>query len=351
MERIIKIGSRTIGDGSPVFIIAEAGVNHNGSLEIAQRLVEEAANCGADCVKFQTFKAERVVTQKAPKAKYQLETTDRTESQIDMLRKIELKPEHHVKLKKYAEKLGMIFLSTPYSFEDVDFLESIGVLAYKVASGQIVEHAFLCKIAKTGKPLFLSTGMATLGEIDAALTAVLKAGNDKVILLQCTTNYPSRIEDANLKVIQNLKSIFGCLVGYSDHTIGDEAAITAVALGANVIEKHFTLDKNLPGPDHSTSITPIELRSFAEKIHKIETALGKGYKEPTALEKENAINMRRSITASRDIRKDEIITEDKITFKRPATGLPPQFYDMIIGKKAARDILADELLQMDMIKW
>lgn len=347
----IPIGDKILGDSSPVFIIAEAGVNHNGDLDMARRLVEEAASCGADCIKFQTFKAERVVTADAPKAKYQLGTTNAAESQLDMLRKIELKPEHHRELKQYAENQGLVFLSTPYNFEDIDLLEHLGVQAHKIASGQIVELPFLRKISQTGKPIFLSTGMATMAEIDSALRTIREEGNDRVILLQCTTNYPSRIEDANLRVIQTFKSAFGCLAGYSDHTLGDESAIASIALGARAIEKHFTLDKTLPGPDHSSSMTPEEMKTLVMKIRKTETALGKGQKEPAKIEKENLIGMRRSIVASRDIRKGETITPERITFKRPATGLSPQFYDMILGKKAAKDISFDELLHMDMIEW
>jgi N-acetylneuraminate synthase/N,N'-diacetyllegionaminate synthase len=346
----IDPGSKTVGEGFPVFIIAEAGVNHNGDLQIARELVEEAANCGADCIKFQTYKAERVVTNNAPKAKYQMETTDRAESQLEMLRKIELSPEHHVELKKYAEELGLLFLSTPYNFEDIDLLESIGVSAYKVASGQIVEPPFLRMVAETGKPVFLSTGMSTMSEIEAALNTIRKTGNDKTILLQCTTNYPSMIEDANLRVIPAFRSAFNVPVGYSDHTVGEEAAIAAVALGAVVIEKHFTTDKNLPGPDHSSSVTPEELRSLIKKIRRTEMSLGKDLKEPTAVEKENATGMRRSIVACRSIKKGEIINKEDITFKRPATGLPPTDYDRIIGRKAVREIAKDDILQEDMIQ-
>lgn len=351
MKQEIRIGSKIISNHSPVFLIAEAGVNHNGDLDMARRLIKEAASCKVDCIKFQTFKAERVVTISSPKAKYQLETTDKSESQLDMLRKIELKPEHHLELKAYAENLGLVFLSTPYNFEDINILEGIGVLAYKVASGQIVEHPFLRKLSKTEKPIFLSTGMATLAEIDNALGTILDEGNDRVVLLQCTTNYPSRIEDANLRVLQTFRSTFDCLVGYSDHTIGVESAITSVALGAKVIEKHFTLDKNLPGPDHSSSMTPKELMSLVNQIHMTEASLGSAQKRPTEIEKENSIGMRRSIVASRNINKGEVITADNITFKRPASGLSPRFYDMILGKKALKDIFCDELLQMEMIEW
>jgi N-acetylneuraminate synthase/N,N'-diacetyllegionaminate synthase len=237
MLQKITIENKTISTTSPVFIIAEAGVNHNGDLGMARKLIEEAAACGADCIKFQTFIAERIVTKSAPKAKYQLGTTDKTESQLDMLKKIELSPEHHMELKKLAEESNMIFMSTPFNFEDIDLLESIGVSAYKVGSGQIVEHPFLRRIAETGKPVFLSTGMADLDEIGEALKTIREAGNDKVILLQCTTNYPSRIEDANLRVITAYQSAFNTLTGYSDHTVGEEAAISSVALGARVIQE------------------------------------------------------------------------------------------------------------------
>jgi N,N'-diacetyllegionaminate synthase len=350
-KEIIHMEGKNVGAGFPVFIIAEAGVNHNGDPDIARMLVEKAADCGADCIKFQTFKAERVVTENAPKAKYQMETTDRSESQLDMLKKIELSPEHHSDLKKYAEQLGLVFLSTPYNFEDVDFLESMGVSAYKVASGQIVELPFLQRIAETGKPVFLSTGMADMREIEEALRAIRETGNQKTVLLQCTTNYPSLIEDANVRVIPALRSAFHVPVGYSDHTIGEEAAIAAVALGAVVIEKHFTLDKNLPGPDHSSSVTPDELKSLTEKIRRTELSLGSDRKGPSAVERENAPGMRRSIVASRIIRKGDVIHREDISFKRPATGLSPVYYDRIVGKKAAKEIAKDKILQEDMIEW
>jgi len=351
MKNVIRVGNKTIGEGYPVFIIAEAGVNHNGSWDIAKRLVKEAALSGADCIKFQTFKAERVVTLKAPKAAYQLETTDALESQLDMLRKIELKPEYHVRLKKYAEKLGLVFLSTPYNFEDVEPLEKVKVVAYKVASGQIVEGPFLKKIAKTRKPVFLSTGMATMKEIGEAVRIIKKEGNDKLILLQCTTDYPSKIEDANLRALRTLQDTFKCLVGYSDHVIGSEAALAAVALGAKVIEKHFTLDKDLPGPDHSTSMTPAEFKEFARKIRVVEKALGNGIKIPSAREVKNAKGMRRSIVAAKYIGKGKIIEESAVTFKRPAIGLEPKFYEAIIGKKAAKDICRDDILTKKAVRW
>lgn len=350
-RQMIEIGPKRIGEGEPVFIIAEAGVNHNGSLEAAKALVKEAKASGADCVKFQTFKAERVATAGAPKARYQLGTTDRDESQLDMLKKLELAYEDHLELKSYADSLGIVFMSTPYGFEDIDLLESIGVPAYKVASGQIIELPFLKKIARTGKPIILSTGMATLAEVDEAVRAIRGAGNGKAVLLQCTTDYPSRLRDCNLRAMETLRSSFGLPVGYSDHTTSDEAAIAAVALGARVIEKHFTLDKGLPGPDHSSSFTPSEFSSLVKKIRGVEEALGSGRKEPSEVEKENAKGMRRSLVACVDIQKGEAITDGMITFKRPATGLSPSFYALVVGKRAARDIAKDELLTMEMIEW
>ncbi len=351
MQKEIRIGDKIISKTSPIFIIAEAGVNHNGNTELALRLVKEAAACGVDCIKFQTFKAEQAVTKSSPKAKYQLGTTDKTESQLEMLKKVELTREDHVEVKKYAEEMGLIFLSTPSNFEDIDFLESINVPAYKVASCQIIEIPFLRKIAKTGKPIILSTGMATLAEVDSAIRTIYNKGNDKVILMQCTTNYPSRIEDANLRVLKTFQSTFDILVGYSDHTIGEEAAIASVALGAVVIEKHFTIDKHLPGPDHSSSMTPEELKALAKKIKRAQVSLGSALKEPSEIEKENALNMRRSIVASRHIGKGEKFSSENVTFKRPASGLSPEFYDLIIGKKALKEISSDEIIRMNMIEW
>lgn len=351
MKKEIKINSTTIGENSPVFIIAEAGVNHNGDFSIARKLVEQAKISGADCIKFQTFQAERVVTKNAPKAKYQLGTTDRAESQLKMLKKLELSKQHHIELKKIAEQLGLVFLSTPYNFEDVGLLEELKVSAYKIASGQIVEHAFLKKIAQTGKPIFLSTGMATMDEIQEALDTISAVGSDQVILLQCTTNYPSRVQDANVKVIPMFKKKFDCLSGYSDHTTGNEAICAAVALGATVIEKHFTIDKNFEGPDHSSSMTPDEFKVLVKNIRQVEQALGNGIKKPTQTENENKTGMRRSIVATSKIKKGDAINQNNISFKRPATGLSPKIYDELIGKKALIDIEQDTLIQKEMIQW
>ncbi len=351
MPKPIPIANKTISQSSPVFIIAEVGVNHNGDLETAMELVDQATDCGVDCIKFQTFKAERVVTPNAPKAKYQLDTTDQAESQLEMLKKIELDSEYHIRLKAVIEKRKLIFLSTPYNLEDVEFLELIRVPAYKIASGQIVEPPLLRAIAYTGKPIFLSTGMATLEEIGTALEIVRSTGNNDIILLQCTTNYPSRIEDANLRALNTFQRNFRTHIGYSDHTVGNVAAIAAVALGARVIEKHLTLDKSFSGPDHSSSMTPDELKYFVESIRHTELSLGSAKKAPTKAERKNTIGMRRSIVASRNIGKGEIINSHNITFKRPATGLAPTYYDEIIGKKATNNICLNEPLQTESVQW
>ncbi len=351
MHNRVEIGNKRIGEGFPAFIIAEAGVNHNGELVLAEKLISEAANAGADCIKFQTFKADRVVTHRAPKAAYQLQVTDENESQYDMLKKIELSNDDHVHLKRYAEEKGIIFLSTPYNSEDIAILEEVNVPAYKIASGQIVEIAFLRHVAKTMKPIIVSTGMANIEEISAALDVVYDTGNRNVILMQCTTNYPSQIEDANIRVVPALKDRYKCLVGYSDHTIGNEATLAAVSLGACVIEKHFTIDKTLPGPDHSSSVEPGDLKDLIVQVRRVEMALGSSEKQPTAREIENAKGMRRSIVACRNIKAGDGIKKDDITFKRPASGIKPQLYDEIIGKKVKRDIGADEIITMEEVEW
>lgn len=350
----INIGGRPVGKDSPVFIIAEAGINHNGDLAMARELVSSAADCGADAVKFQTFKADRVVTAGAPKAMYQLEVTDKSESQLEMLEKVELGESEHRELKALAEGRGMVFLSTPYNFEDIELLEAVGVDAYKVASGQIIEHVFLERVVATGKPLLLSTGMATMAEVEAAVKVIERSCEgpleERLILMQCTTNYPSPIEDANLRVIETLRSRFGCQVGYSDHTLGDEAVIAAVALGASVIEKHYTLDKSLPGPDHQSSATPLEFKELVGKIRRTEVAMGSAVKEPTNAEISNAKGMRRSLATAHSIKRGEVIGEEVLTFKRPSTGMEPGLYKTIVGKKAAKDIEAGVLLEKDMVE-
>jgi N-acetylneuraminate synthase/N,N'-diacetyllegionaminate synthase len=346
----IRIGTTRIGAGFPVFIIAEAGVNHDGDVDKALRLVREAKKTGADCVKFQTFKAERVVTQNAPKADYQMRTTEPQESQLEMLRKLQLDESVYRDLVDLCDDLNIEFLSTPYSTEDVDFLNSIGVRAFKIASGQAVEPYFLEYVAKKGKPIVLSTGMCTLAEVDRAVRVIRGSGNDQIIVLQCTTNYPSAIEDCNLRAMVTMGDTLEVLAGYSDHTETLTSATAAVALGACVVERHFTLDKHLPGPDHSSSSDPREFASLVKQIRAVERSLGSGVKYPTEIELQNALGMRRSIVAKTRIRAGQIIMEDMITFKRPATGLSPDLLPDILGQVATCHIEPDQMLSREMFR-
>ena len=344
----IEIAGRKIGPGHPCFIIAEAGVNHNGDVDMARRLIDAAAQAGADAVKFQTFKAERVATRGAPKAEYQLRTTDPAESQLAMLQKLELAPESHAILMKACEENKVLFLSTPYNIEDVDLLADLNVSAFKVASAQIVEPAFLRHVARKRKPVILSTGMATLAEVDEAVRVIRETGNDQSVLLQCTTNYPSRPEDANLRTIQTMRAALGVHVGYSDHTQTATACIAAVALGACVVEKHFTMDKTMIGPDHPSSADHEEFRRLVVMIRETEAALGTGLKQPMEAERRNALGMRRSIVAAVAIKSGIVITEDMLTYKRPGTGIPPNLLHQVVGRTATRDIPMDTLVDC---KW
>jgi N-acetylneuraminate synthase/N,N'-diacetyllegionaminate synthase len=340
----LQLLGRPIGAGHPAFVIAEAGVNHNGDPELARQLIRAAKAAGADCVKFQTFKAERVVTAAAPKAAYQLGTTDPAESQLAMLRSLELDPGVYRELLALAAAEGVAFFSTPYNEEDVDFLAGLGIGAFKLASLSVVEPAFLRYVARQGKPIVLSTGMATLDEVVRAVDAIRSAGNEQIVLLQCTTNYPSRLADVNLRAMLTMRDVCSVPVGYSDHTAGHTACIAAVALGACVIEKHFTLDKALPGPDHTTSCDPAEFAELMREIRATELLLGSAEKTPCEVERRNAIGMRRSIVARRAITAGEVLTSEMLAFKRPSTGIPPAQLDTLIGAVATRDIPADAML-------
>jgi N,N'-diacetyllegionaminate synthase len=345
----LAIGSRMVGPGAPVWIIAEAGVNHDGRLDRAERLVVEAKRAGAECVKFQTFKAERVASAAAPKARYQLQGTAAGETQLEMLRKLELDRDAHEGLVDLCRREGVGFLSTPYSVEDVDLLESLGVQAYKVASALLVEPDFLVRLAHTGKPILLSTGLATMEEVREAVEAIRKAGNEGIVVLQCTTNYPAPIADANLRAMQTMSSELGVLVGYSDHTAGMTAAVAAVALGAVVVEKHLTLDTRLPGPDHAASADPAGFRSLVEAIRDVESALGDGRKEPGASELANIEEMRRGLVASSRIAAGSIITAEMVAPKRPLNGIPAREAPCVVGRRATVDIEADQSLEWWML--
>ncbi len=347
----IKIGEVLINKEHPCFIIAEAGVNHNGNLEMALELVRKAKEIGVDCVKFQTFKAEAVITKKAPKAKYQLEVTDPEESQFEMLKTLELTNEDYHRIIEECNKQQITFLSTPYNEEDADFLNDLGVTAFKIASGQIVELAFLEHVAKFGKPIILSSGMATLAEVFEAVMTIRAAGNEQIAILQCTTNYPSQNEDANIRAMISMGNSLDLLYGYSDHIEENYACYAAIALGAKIIEKHFTLDRNLPGPDHKASLNVPEFRFLIDGIRKTETVLGSSIKKPSPKEIQNTEGMRRSIVLNNPIKKGETITEENMVFKRPATGISPKKKKELIGKQALMDIDRDVPLQKSMILW
>ena len=335
----IKIGKHVIGSNHPVFIIAEAGVNHNGDIDLAKELINEAKNAGADCIKFQTFKAERVVLDNAPKAEYQKITTNPSESQLKMLEKLELSEKAHKELFDYCQKKGIMFLSTPYNKKDVDLLDQLGVQGYKLASLHIIEPAFIEYVTEKGKPILMSTGMATLTEVDEAVRTIRSIRkDDQFVLLQCTTNYPSLPEHANIKAMNTMEKAFNLHVGYSDHTQSFTACIVAVALGAKVIEKHFTLDKNLDGPDHSSSETPESLKQLVKIIREAEKTLGNAQKEPVDIEIQNAKGMRRSIVAVKDLCKGDTITKECVEFKRPANGISPRLINKIIGRKLRKNI-------------
>ena len=340
--REIKIGDKTVGEGKPCFIIAEAGVNHNGDINLAKRLIDVAKEAGADAVKFQTFKAEELVTADAGKAQYQKETTDAKESQFEMLRKLELTESDFEELFNYAQKKGIIFLSSPFDKRSVDLLDKLGVPAFKIPSGEITDFPLLRHIATKGKPIILSTGMATLGEIEEALEVIRKEGVEEIVLLHCVSCYPAKIEDTNLKAMDTLRYAFNLPVGLSDHSLGVSIPVAAVALGACVIEKHFTLDKNLPGPDHRASLEPDELKEMVRAIRDIEKALGDGIKRPTEEEEENKKVGRRSIVARVDIPRGAIITEEMLTMKRPSGGIEPRHIKMIVGRKAREHIRSEE---------
>lgn len=333
------------------YIIAEAGVNHNGNMEFAKELINQAKKSGADCIKFQTYKTENLITKKAPKANYQLKSTNKNESQFDMLKKLELSYDNFEHLYNYSKKVGIDFISTPYNFEDIDFLDYLGIELFKVASGQLTELPFLAYLAKKNKKIILSTGMSDLGQVYHAVSKIREFSNEELFVLQCTTNYPSKIIDANLKCMKTIKSACNVEVGYSDHVIGNFACYAAVALGAKIIEKHFTLDKSLPGPDHLCSSDPSEFSQLVNGIREIEKSLGNENKFPTDSELENIKGMRRSLVARKMIKKGQIIKKKDLVFKRPLNGLDTNYYELVLGKYAAFDIEPDSPIYYNSIQW
>lgn len=329
-----------------VLVIAEAGVNHNGSLEIAKQLVEAALGAGADIVKFQTFTADNLVCKWAEKAAYQMQTTGLKESQYQMLKRLELTIDEYRELSVYCGQKKIEFLSSPFDLDSIALVNELNVRRVKIPSGEITNFPYLKRCAETGKSIILSTGMSECAEIEAALNVLKKYGAGEIAILHCNTQYPTPMEDVNLNVIPMLQNRFGIETGYSDHTSGTEAAIAAVALGATIIEKHFTLDRHMDGPDHKASLEPDELKYMVQCIRNIEKALGTCEKGITKSERDNRMIVRKSIVASRSIRKGEIFSEENLTTKRPGNGISPMRWNEVTGKTANRDYVTDEMISL-----
>lgn len=328
------------------YIIAEAGVNHNGSLKIAKIMVDKAKEAGADCIKFQTFIAENLVTKNATKAEYQKKQTGAEESQYEMLKRLELPFDEFAELKRYCDQKKIDFLSTPFDFESVNFLNSIGMDKWKIPSGEITNLPYLLAISEHIKPVIISTGMSTLSEVKQAIDILRQRGCKDITVMQCTSEYPTPYDYVNLHVMNVMKEELNVPIGYSDHTIGIEVAIAAVTLGATIIEKHFTLDKKMLGPDHKASIEPDELEQMVRSIRNVESALGIYNKVPNEVEKKTAEVVRKSIVAKCVIKKGEILTKDNLTVKRPGNGISPMRWFEVIGKTATKDYIEDELIEI-----
>lgn len=346
--RETKIGNKLIGKNQPSFIIAEAGVNHNASVEIAKKLVDVAKEVGADAVKFQTFKTGKVVTKNAKKAEYQIKNSGE-ESQYEMIKSLELSDDEFREIARYAKYKGLIFLSSPFDIESVDLLNEIGVPAFKIASGEITNFTLLEYIAKKQKPIIISTGMSTIGEVEEAINLIEKY-NKNIVLMHCLTSYPAKKEHANLNVIKTLKCAFKKPVGFSDHTLGIEMSVAAVAMGSCVIEKHFTIDKDLPGPDHKASLEPHEFAEMVNSIRNVEKGMGNGIKKPTDNEIKIKKLVRKSIVAKEDIPSGTILKEDMLDFKRPGTGIEPKNLKKLIGKELIKDVNKDTLIKWNQLK-
>lgn len=326
-------------------VIAEIGVNHNGSLKIAKEMVRVAKECGADIVKFQTFNVDAITSKHAEMAQYQKENIGEVKSQREMLYSLKLSNNNFLELSKYCKEVGIGFLSAPFDVESVRFLDELQDM-WKIPSGEITNYPYLVEIARTGKKIILSTGMCTIEEIDECIKLLKESGAGEIMILQCNTQYPTEYEDANVKAMVTMKERYGCKVGYSDHTRGIIVPIMAVSLGASIIEKHFTLDKKMKGPDHKASLEPEELKEMVDAIRKTEKALGLGIKIPSVSENKNKIIARKSIVAACDIKKGEIFTEKNITTKRPGSGISAMKWNSVIGTKAVRDFSEDELIEI-----
>ncbi len=329
-----------------VYIIAEAGVNHNGRLDLALKLCDAAKEAGVDAVKFQTWKTEKIVSKSAAKATYQEENTGKEQSQFDMLKELELNYSEFDQINAYCKKIGIQFLSTPDEEESLDYLSSLNLPFLKIGSGEVTNIPYLRKIGNKHQKVILSTGMSTLADVERAYDTLLDCGAKQVALLHCTTNYPCPYNEVNLLAMQTLKAAFKCQVGYSDHTMGIEVPIAAVALGAEIIEKHFTLDKNMDGPDHKASLDPQELKQMVTSIRNIEKAMGDGIKRPNASEQKNAEVVLKRIIASKSIKAGEILGTENLTLLRSSEGIPAKFWDLIAGRPAMRDYKEDEPIEL-----
>jgi len=345
-QQTIKIGKFTIDNEYPVFVIAEAGVNHNGKLDLALKLVDAAKAAEADAVKFQNFKVEEVVTEKAGMAEYQKRNTGKSESQLEMGRKLELKDKDFAVISAYCKKKGIMFLSTPHGgFQSVDLLEKLKAPAFKFGSADLNNLPVLDHAARFGKPMIIATGMATMQDISEAVNCIRKAGNTKIIVFQCTTDYPSKYEDANLRAMLTIRDKFNVTVGYSDHTIGTEASIIAVALGARVLEKHLTLDNAMDGPDHKASANPKDFKAYVKAVRNAEVILGSSQKTIAQSAKQYIPLVLKSVVARGSISRGDKLTKENLAIKRPAGGLAPKFYWDMMGKKAKRDLEPDEFIR------
>jgi len=338
----MKTLNEKIGESKSVYVIAEAGVNHNGNYELACRLADAAKSAGADCVKYQTFNSNELTSRFAEKASYQKENTNINESQQEMLRQLELSHEEFWKLKEYCDSIGICFVSTPFDIESIYFLDAFDMPFWKIPSGELTNLPYLLEIAKTKKPVVLSTGMSNIDEVETTVRTLSSNGTDSIAVLHCNTEYPTPLEDVNLRAMQTLRNRLNVSVGYSDHTLGIEVPIAAVAMGATIIEKHFTLDKTMEGPDHRASLEPDELRQMISCIRDIEIVLGNGIKFPTKSEQKNISIVRKSIVAKTAIKKGEILTEANITTKRPGNGISPMRWYDVLGTQASRDFDEDE---------
>lgn len=339
-----NVAGRRIGDGASCFVIAEAGVNHNGRVDLAIKLINVAVEAGADAVKFQTFKAELLASPEAAKAAYQMETTDAGETQLDMVRRLQLPFEEFAALKQHCDRRGILFMSTPFDEDSADFLDGLGMPVFKVPSGEVVNLPLLGQIGAKRKPVILSTGMSTLGEVERAVTTLEASGCAGLALLHCVSNYPANPEDVNLRAMDTLAAAFGHPVGYSDHTLGLAVALASVARGAAVLEKHFTLDRTLPGPDHRCSLEPDELSSLIRGVRTVEAALGSGRKAPAAAEADTARVARRSLFLRRAIDAGGVLEANHLIALRPGDGVSPAFLAQIVGRRTRRALPANHKL-------